>query len=214
MNKKSDDLGRQFKCSIEVSVHDKEGNEVSKHTQGSRSFLRLFGEFMLAQIRHPWSGAESECTFTAPDIDDVSRDTKLGCYTGSSRSFRGKAEDDTAAFGLIVGSGDTAVAKDDTKLDAMIAHGTGSGQLDYNDTSVTAIEQDGDVSSITLTRTFTNSSGGIIVVKEMGWAGGFGQAAGSWGILMLRDVLITPQSIPNSMVLTLRLKITWTYHAD
>jgi len=71
--------------------------------------------------------------------------------------------------GIMVGTGDTAVDIEDYALEAVIAHGTGAGELIYNviviPTTVTISDPDAYFEPY---RNFSNNSGGSITVKETG----------------------------------------------
>lgn len=70
--------------------------------------------------------------------------------------------------GIVVGTSTQAVAGDDYALIAQIGHGSGVGELNYGSESAVAPSTLGSTRSFQLTRTFTNSSGAVIEVKEVG----------------------------------------------
>ena len=108
-------------------------------------------------------------------------------------------------YGLLVGSGDAEVTVDDVDLDEPISHGTGAGQLVYNATSEEDVETSGLESSVRYTRTFTNNSGAMVTVKEIGIAFEHKPyGAEAWHALVCRDVLPSPTSIPDGATFTLR----------
>jgi len=121
--------------------------------------------------------------------------TPMGCF----------ASDNDSSYGIVVGSGTNAVVISDYKLASQITHGTSSGQLDYNvsnisysvDTSVTPA-----VFNITLSRTFTNSSGGSININEVGiiarsyWKD-WNAVRQDVKYLIARDLLPTTYTVPN-----------------
>lgn len=113
-------------------------------------------------------------------------------------------------YGLMVGSGTTAEAATDYALATLIAHGTGSGQLQYGATSVS----DGAVSGANVdqvnTRTFTNGSGATVTVKEIGI-----YCIGYDGIVyryfcICRDVLGTVQDVEDGQTATLQYTVRTT----
>jgi hypothetical protein len=115
------------------------------------------------------------------------------------------AGDDT--FGIQVGTGTTAVAIDQYALAGKIAHGAGTGQLQYGAMSVLTPPQTvGNKRQFTAARTFTNLSGADITVNEVGLVV---QAPDTGGtphkFLIERTVMATPKVIPNGG------SSTWTY---
>lgn len=73
--------------------------------------------------------------------------------------------DDT--YGILVGTGSTAVTNDDYNIETKIAHGIGTGQLQYLGMQVEDTIVDGDVTTLTLKRLFTNASGATITINEV-----------------------------------------------
>ncbi len=71
--------------------------------------------------------------------------------------------------GIAVGTGVTAVTIADFALGTIIAHGVGVGQLQYGATTVNAPTTVGSTRQFTITRTFSNASGGSITVTEVGF---------------------------------------------
>ena len=74
----------------------------------------------------------------------------------------------TSTEGLVVGTGTNAVALADTKLQTQIAHGVGSGQLDYGASVVNLPSSDATSTTLICTRVFANSSGASITIREIG----------------------------------------------
>jgi hypothetical protein len=70
--------------------------------------------------------------------------------------------------GLVVGTGTDAVTINDHQLQTKIAHGTGSGQLDYGASVVNLPSSDATSTSLILTRVFSNASGGTVTIREFG----------------------------------------------
>jgi hypothetical protein len=70
--------------------------------------------------------------------------------------------------GIVAGIGTNAVTLDDYALQTIIGHGAGAGQLQYSDCSVGAPGYTASTITETITRVFTNASGGTITIKEIG----------------------------------------------
>ena len=73
----------------------------------------------------------------------------------------------TTTHGLVVGTGTTAEAFTQTALTTLIAHGTGAGQLTYGASVVNLPSSDSTSTTLQLTRTFSNASGGTVTVQEI-----------------------------------------------
>ena len=94
------------------------------------------------------------------------RDSQTG--VNRFRHFRG--DTGSVTMGIVLGSSDKEEDFDDFKLDTLIGHGSGSGQLVYNSMpSMVPLWSSLERKMIChVTRVFTNSSGGLVSVKEMG----------------------------------------------
>ncbi len=73
-----------------------------------------------------------------------------------------------ATLGIVVGTGSGAEDIDDYQLGTRILHGITSGTLQYGIQGWTDPATSGSDAYFTLTRTFTNGSGGDITVNEIG----------------------------------------------
>jgi hypothetical protein len=87
--------------------------------------------------------------------------------------------------GVVVGSDDTSVAEDDYALNALIANGTGSGQVSY-DANVISLNIVGSVMTITIARMINNASLVPVIISEFAL-----YLLGTISIMVLRDV-VTP----------------------
>ena len=126
-------------------------------------------------------------------------------YLGTVGELSASAGDDT--LGIVVGSGSTAVTLNDYNLVSKIPHGTTAGRLAYGASTV----QNMDVSDPTLwtfkiTRTFTNSSGAPIDIREIGLIGTYLRISGTLlttdKVMIARDALSSSITVqPNDQVL-------------
>ena len=89
--------------------------------------------------------------------------------------------------GVVVGSGSTPVTADDYKLESIIAHGTGVGQLSYDMVAIQKMPPVGSTIVIAVTRIVSNNSAAPVSFSELGIYQ-VGQAA----IMTLRDVIASP----------------------
>ena len=114
--------------------------------------------------------------------------------------------------GIIVGTGTTAVAYNNSSLAAKIAHGTATGQLLYyggliKDTAVEAPYAYFDVSRI-----FENQSGGSITIAELGMACTMYYSTQYYQFLICRDVLDVADRVilahTEMLKVTYRIRVT------
>ena len=158
---------------------------------------------MLKAVFASTTVAEDSCSLT--DIAGVSQ-----TFRGSGfpvMGAKGDAGDNT--IGPVVGTSDLAFVRTQYKLDSKIAHGSGGSQLLYGATTVEAAAEENSTGRFRLIRGFTNSSGGSITVKEIAIDVYNDDPATSF--MLCRDVLASPQTIPDGATLTLRYRLFLSY---
>jgi len=139
--------GNPIELWIETEVRDlKTGKVLEKRKWKSRSWSGNMIRLIYAHLKH-----ESISGYT---IDGVS--TTLS----SSSLFRCNAGAGDDSFGIVVGSG----TPETYKLGNQISHGTGSGQLEYENVDFS----DFYGQTFTISRNFANLSGADITVSECG----------------------------------------------
>lgn len=106
------------------------------------------------------------------------------------------AGEGVTTFGILFGSGTTSPTLDDYKLESLIPHGTGSGQLYYHATQL-SYEKDTDRSRVIIWRTADNNSGGDITISEIGLVFQWYPYPYDYA-LILRDVLDTAVVVANT----------------
>lgn len=137
--------------------------------------------------------------YTSLSINDIS-DAAQSINYDSANMLRVGAADDDDTYGIVVGTGTTAESNTDYALATQIAHGTGSGQLDYGAHGFTAPAVVGSNVGMVVSRTFYNGSGASITVREIGVY----CLAATYKFCALRDVLITPEAVANTETLTVQ----------
>ena len=185
-----------------VFVSDKDGK--IKYDSGlmpSNSFViafleHLYGEFNTIDI----------------SIEDTSNTSRTVGEPGDAevRRHNINAADDDATFGIVVGTGTTAESNTDYALATQIAQGTGSGQLDYGAHSFTVPTVVGSNVDLLVSRTFTNSSGASITIREIGIYCESRVSTAYYYFCILRDVLTTPAAVANGEILTVQYTIRTT----
>ena len=172
-----------------VVVRDRNGKVVSRERRRSRSFLKQWNQRVYIQM--------SQATLNITDIDGVSQ--SCAPYAGA---FAMKTE---AGYdiGIAVGLASDAVAIDDYALSSLIAEGTGANQMNYLACSVATSVVAAPSCSFVVSRAIVNNSGSEITVRE---AGIHARIKANVNGLMTRDVLGTPQAVPNGGTIT----VDWT----
>lgn len=131
------------------------------------------------------------------NVKDIAGTLQTFSYT--IFGWKGLAAETTR--GIVLGTGTTAVAIDDYKLQTQIAHGSGAGQLDHKLQTVDAFQVVGGVASFRMRRQFENLSGGTITIKE---AGIYARDALNHNICVVRDVLASTQDVLNGHIIEAR----------
>lgn len=157
-----------LKAIIKTEVKDDKGIIVHEDEHDANSFVIAFLDMLY--------GGMGQVVVGIPDTSNTSRAVSYGGSTGLSyqvpmKNFNvlGGVADNT--YGIVVGTGSAAVTITDYKLGTIIVNGTGSGQLNYLTTSVTAPLTSGSSRSFKIVRSFTNQSGANITVNEVGLYG-------------------------------------------
>lgn len=144
----------------------------------------------------PWSNATQ-----AIDTGNIKRSS------ATYYPFQSNANTGEVTKGLIIGTGTTPVSAADYKIETLIVHGTGSGQMQYqNQTANFGVTIVSLTSSFELQRLFVNASGSQIDVNEIAWYG-FGS---TYTFMLYRDVLPTSDEIPNGSTYRVTLEISIT----
>ena len=117
----------------------------------------------------------------------------------------------TPTSGIVVGSGTGSEDFEGNALTTQIVHGTTGTQLLHAAHAVPVQSYNAGALrwTITLKRSFTNSSGASIDVKETGMYG----VIATFSIMLWRDLLAATQAVPNNAVMTVAYDITLTLPA-
>jgi hypothetical protein len=181
MSKKKETVGAY----IEWELLDPKGRVVKRGRQPVKSWVK---QWMIALYSNFLYSSQ-----TATDITGASR-------TGNIFFVAVNAPAGNASYGIVVGTSDTPVTRDDYKLGSQIAHGNATGQLTYGAVSVDAPVTYSTGYLIRVVRVFTNNGSGDVTVKEIG-VYFYNQA---YYFCMIRDVLSTPVTIPAGYSWTVR----------
>ncbi len=117
---------------------------------------------------------------------------------------------DASNIGIVVGSGNTAVATDDYKLETKINHGVAAGELEHGGSEVQGITFSDPNGSFYVRRYFTNESGGNVTIEEVGIyspiiRSGY-SSSGAWASLVARDIVAPAVVVADTEI----LEVTYT----
>lgn len=114
--------------------------------------------------------------------------------------------------GIVIGTGTGTESFESYGLGALIAHGTGSGQMSYSaqDANSSSYNSGTKKWTFTKTRSFQNGSGASIVVGEVGCI--YALSSGVYAI-MYRDLLASAVTVVNSGTIVVTYTIEMTYPA-
>ena len=199
----------------EIEVRDKNGKLLKRKRIKSHSWLKQWIQILKGEFatRHSTTVGHANVSVT----DETGSARTYPTHTTDSRytyymnlSTLGDAGD--VSQGIIVGGGDTPNSLMTYALASKIGHGTGSGQLIYSAESMEdVINPSGMDLQFRITRTFTNNSGVIVTVKEIGiLAKKYDATPAGRSFLIVRDVLPSPSSIPDGATMTIRYAVKIT----
>ncbi|MBA7658649.1 hypothetical protein ES703_66608 [subsurface metagenome] len=178
-----------------VVVRDRHGQIVSRERRKARSFLKAWNQMASVQM--------SQNSRTITDIGGTARSVARNGF-----SFRMAVGAGITNHGIVIGTGDTAVTINDYALAALIAHGAGGGQMNYQACSVALSQVSAPNCDYIVSRSVVNNSGVLITVKESGIYIRVGPVP--YYACGLRDVFGTPQDVPNggSITVNYTLRVT------
>jgi hypothetical protein len=202
------------KAVIEYEVRDKNGKLIENGKFPAKSWVgNIVG--LLSAIISIWMGAVNTCYATyasRTDLTDTAgtaRGISIGCSASATPTLGGCAPAGDTTAGIVVGSSDTPVSLSQYSLGALIPHGTGSGQLTYGATNVETLSKN-TTWLFRIVRTFSNSSGASVTVREIGLYVRLGMSSSPnyYSCMLARDVPTSAISIPNGSTLTVRYIIS------
>jgi hypothetical protein len=188
---------------LELTVRNREGEVTRRQEMLSESFVKQFLQLLWVSCVRVSSGYRIK-DYRVKDVDG-----NLDPVQVASASFQANAGPNVDTYGILVGTGTTAPTIDDYQMETKIPHGTGAGQLQYSAVAFGAPTSDGTVSHFTITRDFSNASGGPITVREVGLVVYFQRmGSGSGYYLTIRDAVNI--TIPDGETLTVNYRLQGT----
>jgi len=181
---------------LELTIKDKNGKVTDHRIMKSRSFVRQFLELLFVEFNK----LPPKAALVMKDIGGFPRYIREGY-----RNFDCAGGVGDLARGIMVGTGTTTPTIDDYQLETRIAHGTSAGQLQYGGVTFGLPASDPTTSQFTITRDFSNASGGDITVNEIGlYVVGWDGAARYF--MAIRDVIASGIVVPSGQTLTVNYR--------
>lgn len=151
----------QAPLQAQIRVRTKRGKILSEgEWKPCNSFVIQFLELLYRHISQGSAGGGILA------VTDVANAEKSRDESSTSFDLDIAAGDDS--YGIVVGTDNTAEATTQYALIAKISHGAAGGELGYSNQSFTAPVVVGANVDLVLSRTFTNNSGGNIIIEEVG----------------------------------------------
>lgn len=144
---------------LELTVKKKDGTIREHRVMKSKSFVRQFLDLLMMQ-----AAMANEMSYH--QIRDTSNTLRAIAFSGLTFATNAAANDD--GFGIMVGTGTTAPTINDYALETLINDGVGAGELQYGGVTYGLPTSSATESHFTITRDFSNASGGDITVQEIG----------------------------------------------
>lgn len=132
----------------------------------SHSFVRQFLQLLEVSTAHLYGAASDVVSIL--DVGNAPRNVSPTIGVNAEFYWATEAPSATSTYGTQIGTGVTAPATTDYKLQTPIAHGVGAGNLQYGSCSVGGAALAGANMDMSIIRTFTNGSGNPITAREIG----------------------------------------------
>lgn len=173
-----------------IEVRDRNGKLRRRFRRKSHSYVQQWNELICVQVGY-------KLNLSIKDTGGTDRDVDKNLTTLQSNAPAANAD-----YGIVVGTGNTAVTISDYALETICAEGTGTNQLNYQACTIADASVSGSECSFTVTRSAINNSGITITVKEIGlYCLGHDGIAGRY-FLGLRDVLASTVDVPDGGAIT------------
>jgi len=189
---KEKEKGSQVQLLVRAVVTSPDGKVLyDTGEKKSKSFVIQFLEFFYGLFRG--------ITFNATAVGGGERNITNVLWF-CEKAFRLEAGVGVATYGIVVGTGTSPVTNTDFKLDTQLGEGTGGGQITHGAMIVGTTAVVGSNVDLETKRTFTNSTGSTITVRECG-AIIRGDTADDRH-LIIRDLFGTPVDVPDKCSIT------------
>ena len=178
---------------IEIIVYDKDKNVIQHIKKPMDSFTQNMKRWICDVLNSYFLNSEGYLTWNVVDTEGVNRNLTSGSYVLTSYINAPTGDDN---YGILIGSSDIAFDPAQYSLGAKIPNTQigYQGMIVYQDLNTQRTWQ----------RAFVNTSGGDITVREVGLAVKATYGSTTCYVLLARDVLPTPVTVPNYGTLVVR----------
>ena len=177
----------------ELIVRDKNGKIIYHKSGKSKSYVANYNKLIYA-----FMGNSVNVTDTGG--------TSITVSTADLANNDVKAIEGDDNYGILFGTGTTAPAPGDYKLESKISHGDGDNLLHYYATSCTAPTTEGTTTYFTVERSAKNNGTVDITINEVGLVLKVVVGGTPKYVLIARDVLTSPPTLTPGSTLTFRYK--------
>ena len=199
---------------LELTVRDEDGKVTDHRVMESKSFVRQFLELLYAQMQqYYWGGSSQPYRETVLYMTNRngSKRPVVACYSYQDSIFNCDGGVGDTNIGIMAGTGTTVPNIDDYALESQCGHGSGVGQLSHGAVTFGLPTSDATTSHFTITRDFSNSSGALITVNEVGLyvvalAVQHNGSAQSAYFMIIRDMISGGVDVPNGQTLTINYR--------
>ena len=201
-----DRRGHPLEAYWEIEVRDASGKLLTFRRFKAKSWLAQFLGLIKGQFMIPHGASTNAGNAPVTDTSGTVRYYPYSgayIYTGALCLYAG---DGVGDYGLVVGSSDTPNTVNTYTMGAIIPHGNSSGQLYYGATTIENPQNPPNTNYwfFRIVRTFTNSSGASIIVKEIGLVAKTNDATYTTRYFLIARDVISPVTVPNGATLTVR----------
>lgn len=187
----------------EIAVYDKDGNLKEHREEEAKclvaNFLKMLRSYYILGVPSGYATAHTMETTPVVDITGVVKNVAPDTYSkwapailpGGFRAMGGEGND---LFGIVIGSGDVAVALSDYALQSKISNGSGPGQLAYGAVTIPDVSETGNEMVMRIRRFFENRGSESVEFSEIGLYHEYTHPATGY-VMSMRDVLPQPVSL-------------------
>jgi hypothetical protein len=209
-----DRMGHPLEAYLEIEVRDANGKLLTFRKTKAKSLLAQFLGLLKGQFAISYGVMLNQGNVNIIDTSGVSRSYPLisSSYPIQYAGICLFAGEGVGDYGIVVGVSDIANTINQYSMGGQIQHGSGTNQLMYGAMTIESPSNPSGTNNwvVRLIRTFSNSSGSAITVKEIGIiVKTMDTSPTARYFLIARDV-ISPVTVPANSTLTVRyiLKIT------
>ncbi len=169
---------------LQTQILDKDKNIIKQKAFIAQSFVSNFLACLMRNMKqNSVTMIDTSTTERTVSVTDNFLSTIIAGGTTELSANQQSTGDSADNIGLLVGTSVSATTWNQSSMVSKIAHGTGSGELEYFGGFIGDVVLSGADAYFDIERIFRNNSGGSIDVKEFGLVG----LISTYGYLYVRD---------------------------